>query len=214
MISRTFICLSFTLAFPFTTQAAEDKDLAARQAAAQKAEQVRLEKQAADLKARQASLDARAADPAIRADPRMLTVFSAYRDPVSDAADCAARGNCGGAEKANCSAHRSGMALATLGRRPEAIGVLSRALELQPSNRRVAFDLARLRGERDARPVRVEALGQHEVLARGLLEGLPSPRAQPRGANARRQPVAVDQLRLASAAMRRLLFISSAQGCT
>ncbi len=55
--------------------------------------------------------EARAADPAIRADPKMLTVFSAYRDPVSDAADCIARGNCGGAEKANCSAHRSGMAL-------------------------------------------------------------------------------------------------------
>ena len=54
--------------------------------------------------------DARAADPAIAADPKMLTVFSAYRDPVSDAADCAARGNCGGAEKANCSSHRSGMA--------------------------------------------------------------------------------------------------------
>lgn len=55
--------------------------------------------------------DARAADPAIAADPKLLTVFSAYRDPVSDAADCAARGNCGGAEKANCSAHRSGTAL-------------------------------------------------------------------------------------------------------
>lgn len=55
--------------------------------------------------------DARAADPAIAADPKMLTVFSAYRDPVSDAADCAARGNCGGPEKANCSAHRTGTAL-------------------------------------------------------------------------------------------------------
>ncbi len=54
--------------------------------------------------------DARAADPAIGADPKMLTVFSAYRDPASDAADCLARGNCGGAEKANCSAHRSGTA--------------------------------------------------------------------------------------------------------
>jgi D-alanyl-D-alanine carboxypeptidase len=55
--------------------------------------------------------DARAADPAIAADPKMLTVFSAYRDPAADAADCATRGNCGGAEKANCSAHRTGMAL-------------------------------------------------------------------------------------------------------
>ncbi len=59
---------------------------------------------------RRMAADARAADPAIRADPKMLTVFSAYRDPVVDAADCALRGNCGGAEKANCSAHRSGTA--------------------------------------------------------------------------------------------------------
>lgn len=55
--------------------------------------------------------DARAAEPAIAADPKMLTVFSAYRDPIADAIDCAARGNCGGPEKANCSAHRSGTAL-------------------------------------------------------------------------------------------------------
>ena len=44
------------------------------------------------------------------------------------------------------SLHGRGMALATLGRRPEAIGALSRVLEVQPANRRVAADLARLRG--------------------------------------------------------------------
>ena len=42
--------------------------------------------------------------------------------------------------------HGRGMALAMLGRRPEAIGALSRVLELQPANRRVASDLARVRG--------------------------------------------------------------------
>ncbi len=55
--------------------------------------------------------DARAADPAIAADPKLLTIFSAYRDPVADAINCAQRANCGGPEKANCSAHRTGMAL-------------------------------------------------------------------------------------------------------
>ena len=55
--------------------------------------------------------DARAGDAAIAADPKLLTVFSAFRDPTADAADCAERGHCGGPEKANCSAHRSGMAL-------------------------------------------------------------------------------------------------------
>ena len=42
--------------------------------------------------------------------------------------------------------HGRGMALAAIGRRPEAIGALARVLELQPSNRRVAADLARVRG--------------------------------------------------------------------
>ena len=54
---------------------------------------------------------ARREDPAIAADPRLLTVFSGYRDPVSDAASCLLRGNCGGAAKANCSAHRTGLAM-------------------------------------------------------------------------------------------------------
>jgi tetratricopeptide (TPR) repeat protein len=42
--------------------------------------------------------------------------------------------------------HGRGVALAVLGRRPEAIGSLNRAMELQPGNRRVAAELARMRG--------------------------------------------------------------------
>ncbi len=42
--------------------------------------------------------------------------------------------------------HGRGVALAMLGRRPEAIGSLNRAMELQPGNRRVAAELARMRG--------------------------------------------------------------------
>ncbi len=42
--------------------------------------------------------------------------------------------------------HARGTVLANLGRRAEAIGAMSRAAELQPSNRRYATDLARLRG--------------------------------------------------------------------
>lgn len=42
--------------------------------------------------------------------------------------------------------HGRGIALALLGRRAEAIGALNRAMELQPGNRRIAAELARLRG--------------------------------------------------------------------
>jgi Flp pilus assembly protein TadD len=42
--------------------------------------------------------------------------------------------------------HARGIALAQMGRRAEAIGALSRAVELQPGNQRIAADLARLRG--------------------------------------------------------------------
>ena len=42
--------------------------------------------------------------------------------------------------------HGRGVALAVLGRRPEAIGSLNRAMELQPLNRRIAAELARMRG--------------------------------------------------------------------
>ena len=53
---------------------------------------------------------ARAESPAVAADHRLLTVFSGFRDPDADAARCAL-GGCGGPERANCSAHRTGLAL-------------------------------------------------------------------------------------------------------
>lgn len=61
--------------------------------------------------------DAKTAGVAV--DPELLTIFSGFRDPGADAARCAAEGNCGGAAKANCSAHRTGTALdLTLGHAP------------------------------------------------------------------------------------------------
>ncbi len=54
---------------------------------------------------------ARAEVPAIAADPRLLTIVSGYRDPALDAARCAAERNCGAAARANCSAHRTGLAM-------------------------------------------------------------------------------------------------------
>ena len=54
---------------------------------------------------------ARAEAPAVASDKRLLTIFSGYRDPVSDAAACARDGNCGTIAKANCSAHRTGLAM-------------------------------------------------------------------------------------------------------
>jgi hypothetical protein len=60
---------------------------------------------------RRMKADARAADPAIRADPELLTVFSAYRSPESDAERCAREGNCDGIRRASCSVHRTGLAL-------------------------------------------------------------------------------------------------------
>ena len=54
---------------------------------------------------------ARAEEPAIAANKQLLTIFSGYRDPVSDAANCARDGNCGTIAKANCSAHRTGTAM-------------------------------------------------------------------------------------------------------
>lgn len=56
--------------------------------------------------------DARAADPAIAADPQALTIFSAFRDPASDAIRCLREGNCDGVRRArSCSPHRTGLAL-------------------------------------------------------------------------------------------------------
>jgi D-alanyl-D-alanine carboxypeptidase len=49
--------------------------------------------------------------PSMAADTRLLTIFSGYRDPVDDAARCAKEGNCGTIAKANCSAHRTGLAM-------------------------------------------------------------------------------------------------------
>lgn len=54
---------------------------------------------------------ARAERPEIAADPRNLTIFSAYRSPEYDAARCARDGNCNGVVRATCSPHRTGLAL-------------------------------------------------------------------------------------------------------
>lgn len=50
-------------------------------------------------------------DPALKAEPRSLTIFSGYRDPAADAARCTAEGNCNGIVRATCSAHRTGLAM-------------------------------------------------------------------------------------------------------
>lgn len=55
--------------------------------------------------------DARAEDRAIRADPRYLTIFSAYRSPADEEAHCEQNSNCNGVERARCSAHRTGRAV-------------------------------------------------------------------------------------------------------
>ena len=67
---------------------------------------------------------ARAALPGLAGDSQRLTIFSGYRDPAADAARCAKDGDCGTAARANCSAHRTGLALdlylgAAPGYRPE-----------------------------------------------------------------------------------------------
>jgi hypothetical protein len=49
--------------------------------------------------------------PAAATDPALLTIFSGFRDPVADAVRCASEQNCGGPERANCSAHRTGLAV-------------------------------------------------------------------------------------------------------
>jgi D-alanyl-D-alanine carboxypeptidase len=50
-------------------------------------------------------------DAQIAAEPRALTIFSAFRDPAADSARCTAEGNCNGLVRATCSAHRTGLAL-------------------------------------------------------------------------------------------------------
>lgn len=54
---------------------------------------------------------ARARSPAVRADTRLMTLFSAYRSPDYDAARCARDGNCQGVTRASCSPHRTGLAM-------------------------------------------------------------------------------------------------------
>jgi hypothetical protein len=44
-------------------------------------------------------------------DPRALTLFSGFRDPVADAARCARDNNCQGVSRTICSAHRTGLAM-------------------------------------------------------------------------------------------------------
>jgi D-alanyl-D-alanine carboxypeptidase len=55
--------------------------------------------------------DAKREVPAIRGDPRWLTIFSAYRSPSYDAARCARDQNCNGVTRARCSPHRTGRAM-------------------------------------------------------------------------------------------------------
>ena len=63
------------------------------------------------LAAYRAMVGAARHDPALRAEPRSLTIFSGFRDPAADAARCTVDGNCNGVVRATCSAHRTGLAL-------------------------------------------------------------------------------------------------------
>lgn len=49
--------------------------------------------------------------PEAAADPERLMLFSGFRDPADDAARCQAEGNCNGVVRAQCSAHRTGLAV-------------------------------------------------------------------------------------------------------
>jgi hypothetical protein len=54
---------------------------------------------------------ARADVPEMEVDPDLLKAFSAYRSPVADAARCKYEKNCQGMVRAECSAHRTGLAV-------------------------------------------------------------------------------------------------------
>ena len=54
---------------------------------------------------------ARAEVSEIAADPELLQIFSAFRDPEVDAMRCVTFGNCDGLRRAVCSPHRTGTAL-------------------------------------------------------------------------------------------------------
>lgn len=60
---------------------------------------------------RRMAVAARAEVPDAAADPELLQIFSAFRDPEADAARCAAQGNCDGLRRAVCSPHRTGTAV-------------------------------------------------------------------------------------------------------
>ena len=49
--------------------------------------------------------------PEVAADPDLLTAFSGYRSPAADAARCKVEHNCQGVVRAECSAHRTGLAV-------------------------------------------------------------------------------------------------------
>jgi hypothetical protein len=54
---------------------------------------------------------ARAEVPALSADHQLMTIFSAYRSPASDAARCATENNCQNLVRTTCSAHLTGLAV-------------------------------------------------------------------------------------------------------
>jgi D-alanyl-D-alanine carboxypeptidase len=54
---------------------------------------------------------AKAAVPEAAADPERLMLFSGYRSPADDAARCESEANCNGLVRAQCSAHRTGLAV-------------------------------------------------------------------------------------------------------
>jgi hypothetical protein len=60
---------------------------------------------------RRMTADARAKVPEAAADPERLMLFSGFRAPADDAARCEAQGNCNGLVRAQCSAHRTGLAM-------------------------------------------------------------------------------------------------------
>jgi D-alanyl-D-alanine carboxypeptidase len=54
---------------------------------------------------------ARAETPALAADRQALRIYSAYRNPLDDAARCLTDGNCQGIVRTTCSAHDTGLAI-------------------------------------------------------------------------------------------------------
>lgn len=55
--------------------------------------------------------EARRALPETAADPRWLTIFSGFRNPIDDDIRCYIDNNCYGVTRAACSAHRTGIAV-------------------------------------------------------------------------------------------------------